>query len=235
MWNGAPSALTDWGTSHTRIGSGGAVLPIRNQATGKTMERIDPRVVRRAQRGDRECSEAVVEHCRGLFRAHLQRSRIFGEDREDLLQSGLIEISRQLGKYEGRAALETWALTVFRGIIHKHFTGREDLVATAVALGTSGDDGDDQTSDIPATTEGAESEALGRFFLEAVRDCLARLPFEMRIVCTLDWFQNLKQREIAEELGLPIGTVQSRQGRGTPRVRKCLESKGYTPEELGVA
>jgi RNA polymerase sigma-70 factor, ECF subfamily len=235
MWNGAPSALADLGTSHARNGSGGAILQIRNQATGKTMERIDPRVVRRAQRGDRECSEAVVEHCRGMFKAHLQRSKIFGEDRDDLLQSGLIEISRQLGRYEGRAALETWALTVFRCIIHRHFTGREDPAATAVALGSSGDDEDDRSDDIPATTQGAESEALGRFFMDAVRDCLARIPLGMRMVCTLRWFRHLEQHEIAEELGLVIGTVQSRLGRGTPRVRQCLESKGYTAEVLGVA
>lgn len=50
-----------------------------------------------------------------------------------------------------------------------------------------------------------------------VRCGLARLPEEQRVVLELAYFSGRTQREVAAELGLPLGTVKARTFRGLKR------------------
>ncbi len=55
-------------------------------------------------------------------------------------------------------------------------------------------------------------------FLEA----LSRLPPDQRVAMDFFYIQGYKQREIAELLGIPIGTVKSRIDRGLKRLKVIL-------------
>jgi RNA polymerase sigma-70 factor (ECF subfamily) len=54
------------------------------------------------------------------------------------------------------------------------------------------------------------------------RGALERLPPEQREVLALAFFAELTQREIAERLGLPLGTVKARAFRGLRRLADLL-------------
>ena len=49
-----------------------------------------------------------------------------------------------------------------------------------------------------------------------------RLAEAGRQVLLLAYFEGLSQREVAERLGVPIGTVKARASRGTRRLRDVL-------------
>jgi RNA polymerase sigma factor (sigma-70 family) len=51
---------------------------------------------------------------------------------------------------------------------------------------------------------------------------LSRLPFKQRSVLVLRFYEDLTQREIAETLGCPIGSVKSSLHRGLAKLRKEL-------------
>lgn len=65
---------------------------------------------------------------------------------------------------------------------------------------------------------------------EAVREAMDELPDEQRAVLRLSYFGGLSQREIANETGIPLGTVKSRMrsamGKLEDRLRPALEGTG---------
>ena len=59
-----------------------------------------------------------------------------------------------------------------------------------------------------------------------VRSALERLSTEQREVLTLAYFGDLTQVEIAERLGVPLGTVKARAFRGLRRLADILGAAG---------
>jgi RNA polymerase sigma-70 factor (sigma-E family) len=51
-------------------------------------------------------------------------------------------------------------------------------------------------------------------------DALAKLPMDRRIALVLRYYDGLTERETAETLGLPLGTVKSRVSRGLAQLRE---------------
>ena len=67
-----------------------------------------------------------------------------------------------------------------------------------------------------------EAEQPNDIDREALDRALDELPEEFRIVLLLFYFEQLTYREIAEQLGLPLGTVMSRLSRAKSHLRKRL-------------
>jgi RNA polymerase sigma-70 factor (ECF subfamily) len=57
---------------------------------------------------------------------------------------------------------------------------------------------------------------------EQVQAAIDALPDEFRVVATLYFLQDLPYKEIAEMLGIPVGTVRSRLHRGRALLQKRL-------------
>ena len=60
-----------------------------------------------------------------------------------------------------------------------------------------------------------------------VREALMQVPTEQRLLIELAYFQAWTQREIAEQLRVPIGTVKARTARGLRNARRFLMSAGH--------
>jgi RNA polymerase sigma-70 factor (ECF subfamily) len=63
---------------------------------------------------------------------------------------------------------------------------------------------------------------IGRLATEDVAAALASLPDEFRAVCTMYLMDDFSYEEIAEMLGVPLGTVRSRLHRGRRMLQKRL-------------
>lgn len=61
---------------------------------------------------------------------------------------------------------------------------------------------------------------------------LERIPDEQREVIELAYFGGLSQREIAERLNNPIGTVKTRVRLALQKLRSVLLDQGFQPEDL---
>jgi RNA polymerase sigma-70 factor (ECF subfamily) len=73
---------------------------------------------------------------------------------------------------------------------------------------------------------GGEDTAMASLMLDAVQTALRSLPEEQRVVLLLVCVEQLSYGQVAEILGVPIGTVMSRLARGRTALRYLVSNRG---------
>lgn len=130
---------------------------------------------------------------------------------EDAVQEAFLAVWRSAESYQReRAKPATWILT----LVHRRsvdLVRREDR-RRAEAL--------DEARE-PASV-GVDEEADIRDRRMAVQAALTRLPDDQRQALELAYYGGLTQSELAERLGVPLGTIKSRMFAGLGRLRELL-------------
>ena len=132
---------------------------------------------------------------------------------EELAQETMLTVWRKAGLYaETRGSEATWVFTIARNLridrLRKQTTMRQ--VDEDLTLFES-----DDTSPDEAVSQAQEHER--------VREALTCLPEEQREIIQLSYNHGLSQREIADRLSVPLGTVKSRMRLAYSRIRNALE------------
>jgi RNA polymerase sigma-70 factor (ECF subfamily) len=156
-------------------------------------------------------SELVHRYERELY-SYLRRYLGNAELAEDAFQAAFLQVHLKCSQYEAGRAVRPWLYTIATNqAIDAQRRGRRHRM---VSLDRSGPkEGEDVgklldllTSSEPTPT--AQLSAVERAaWLHAAVD---RLPDPLRDVIHLVYFQELKYREAAEALDIPVGTVKSR-------------------------
>jgi RNA polymerase sigma factor (sigma-70 family) len=132
-----------------------------------------------------------------------------GDEADDVLQRVVYEVWRSRDRYDPTRSLEAWVLGIARKRAIDQLRRRHANVVPIEELrDIAGDDG----------RELAERYARAN----EVRGALERLPSEQREALTLAYFGDLTQTEIADRLGVPLGTVKARTFRGLRRLADLL-------------
>ena len=142
------------------------------------------------------------------------------ETARDLAQETFVRAYVKLPSFQGDAAFGTWlyaiAVNQVRGEMRKRSAAKRGQAASLDALRESADvDPVDPADDAP--TAAATKEQCAR-----LREELERLDPEHREVVVLREFQDLSYEEIAEVVGVPVGTVRSRLFRARAELRERL-------------
>ena len=139
------------------------------------------------------------------------------EEAADLTQEIFLRIYRHLGSFGGRSTLKTW---VFRIAINHC----RDRLSRHIPSMQSIDDGAEEGG-IPIADPGRGPEELALAADEGrrVMEGLARIPQVFREAVVLRDLEGLSYEEIAEVLGVRVGTVRSRIARGREQLRLLLE------------
>ena len=137
-------------------------------------------------------------------------------DAEDVLQRTFLDAWRFAPSYDPERRFSGWLFTIARRRALDTLRSRR-VVTVDVELATNvvGEDGRDTVQRLADAVE--------------VRSALARLPVHERQVLELTHFAQLTQEEVAERLGVPLGTVKARGHRGARRLRKVLRAMGEEP------
>jgi RNA polymerase sigma factor (sigma-70 family) len=144
--------------------------------------------------------------------------RVLRDERlaEDAVQEGFLAAWRTAAGFSAsRAKASTWLLT----LVHRRAV---DLVRREERRRTEPlPEGDREAAASPA----AEEAAWLRFDRERVQEALRTLPDAQRETIELAYYGGFTQSELAERLGLPLGTIKSRMFSGLARLRELLDDQ----------
>jgi RNA polymerase sigma factor (sigma-70 family) len=147
-------------------------------------------------------------------KAYLRRLGAEDAAAEDLTQEVMLSIWRRAHQFDrSRAALSTWVYTIARNkrIDALRRERRPDFDLEDPALVP-----DDDTA--PRGDRHTEAEQSRRHVMHAV----AQLPEEQAQLLRIFYFEEKPHSQIAEELGLPLGTVKSRLRLALAKLRVLL-------------
>jgi RNA polymerase sigma factor (sigma-70 family) len=134
---------------------------------------------------------------------------------EDAVQEGFLALWRTAAAFRAeRAKASTWILT----LVHRRAV---DLVRREERRRT--EPIGDETARQVGETESTEEAAWLRFERERVQGALGQLPDVQREALELAYYGGFSQSELAERLGVPLGTIKSRMFAGLARLRELLD------------
>jgi RNA polymerase sigma-70 factor (ECF subfamily) len=145
------------------------------------------------------------------------------EDADDLVQDTLERAWSRAALWRGVADMRAWLF----GIMHNlHVDGVRRPRVPTIGLGDGDGEGDADVAVPPA-----QGERLAVLDLQAALD---RLPLEQKEVLLLVALEDMAYAEVAEALGIPVGTVMSRLSRGRERLRALMQDGRPGPAHLKV-
>lgn len=163
--------------------------------------------MRLAQRDESALEDAYATYGPSVL-AFLRR-HVGPDEAEDVLQRTFLDVWRHADRYDSSKRFTTWIFTIaHRRAVDALRTRRHVVVDVDSVRELVGEDGRD--------TVGQLADAAD------VQAALRGLPEHEREVLVLAYYDELTQREIAERLAVPLGTVKARVARGTRRLATAM-------------
>jgi len=176
----------------------------------------DEALVAQVARGDEDALGELYDRVGRI--AYGLALRVLRDDRlaEDAVQEGFLAVWRSAASFRAeRAKASTWILT----LVHRRavdLVRREERRRTE-PLGEELPIGSGQQS------EPTDEAAWLRFERERVQAALKQLPDVQREALELAYYGGFSQSELAQRLGVPLGTIKSRMFSGLARLRELLD------------
>jgi len=182
----------------------------------------DRTLVAAAQAGDRRALDTLLRRHYDLVHGVCRRIAGASRDADDAAQEAMISIVRGLPRFDGRAAVTTWIYRIATNAALDELRRR----GRRPALHVVADDGTvpDVVDDL------AERRVDGVADRMAVDEALAQLGEEFRVAVVLRDVADLDYVEIADVLGVPLGTVKSRIARGRAQLVELLGNNAPTDQ-----
>ncbi|HEV8446910.1 MAG TPA: RNA polymerase sigma factor [Gemmatimonadaceae bacterium] len=147
--------------------------------------------------------------------------RLTGEraDAEDLVQEAVLHALRGFGGFTLGTSFKAWFFRILQNaFLTRRRTSRADK---QVHLDSAPELTLMESTDGGRRSFGRDPSVLAEFDSDEVAAALRRLPDEHRVVASMYFVDELSYQEIADALGIPVGTVRSR----LHRARKTLQSR----------
>ena len=131
-------------------------------------------------------------------------------DAEDLLQAALAKTYRAWGRIHDRAAVDAYV--------------KRAMINTQISWWRRRRVEEYPTDDLP--DQAVADHAVASDLQDTVRRALDRLPARMRTAVVLRYYEDMSEPEIADALGVSLGTVKSTVSRAVAKLRIDAELAG---------
>ncbi len=135
----------------------------------------------------------------------------------DLTQDVFMRVYRHLGRFRGQSSLKTWIYRVALNCCRSRRARRRPIIQELPEA--------EALVELQERSATPERAALARDAGRQVARALAKLPSPFREAVVLRDIEDLSYQEIAEILGVRIGTVRSRIARGRDKLRGIVEAE----------
>lgn len=178
-----------------------------------------------AKRGDLAAQEALARRFRRP--AYLLALQLLGnpDDALDVAQDSLLRFFTKLHRFQSGRPVQPWLLTIVRNrardLMRRHRVRRAEPLA--------GDDDQTYRPELVDPGAGPDTHAHLAELRRKVWTALGKLSEAQKEILVLRDYQDLAYHEIAEVLGIPIGTVMSRLHRARASLALLL-AEDYGPD-----
>ncbi|GAA4352384.1 hypothetical protein GCM10023165_41550 [Variovorax defluvii] len=164
---------------------------------------------------DRQAFAALFKHFAPRVKGYLMLSGTREALAEELTQETMVSVWRKAAMFDpARAGASTWVFTIARNLRVDHLRRQGNHLLA---------DEDQQAEQLPDALPALDDQVLAREREARVRDAMARLSEEQARILRLSFFEEHPHARIAQELGLPLGTVKSRVRLAVGHLRRLLE------------
>ena len=159
--------------------------------------------------------KAAMPYVDSLYNTAYRMTRN-SEDAEDLVQETYLKALKGFVSFQQGTNFRAWMYRILRNTF---LTSRSGLsVKMTVPL-------DREEDAVGPPTDTPEAALLARADQQMLQSALERLPVQFREVILLCDVEEMSYREIADIIGIPIGTVMSRLSRARKSMRELLAEK----------
>jgi len=172
----------------------------------------DEQLIERYRAGETQAFDALVRRYRNELFHFLIRFMGKRSAAEDVFQNAFIQVHQSLDTFDTDRRFKPWLFTIAanKGRDFMRKQKRRPTVPLSAPISRSGDEGQDfvdlMQADLPMPDERMQDEELAG----KVRQAVDAMPEHLREILMLAYFEKLPYAEIADVLGIPLGTVKSR-------------------------
>ena len=173
----------------------------------------DEELLNRFRSGQRELFGILVRRYQRELYGYLRRYLGDANLADDVFQATFLQVFTKISQYEPGRPVRPWLYTIAtnQAIDALRRVGRHPMISLEQTTGEA-DNGEERS--LIDMIEAREIGPLEQTQIEErrllVRACVDKLPEFLRQVVVLAYYQGLKYREVAEILGVPVGTVKTR-------------------------
>lgn len=186
-----------------------------------------------ACRGDEAAFAALVKRYERELFGYLRRYLGDQSFADDVFQNTFLQLYVKRENYEPGRPFRPWlyAIATNQAIDFMRRRGRRAAVSLEQQ---TGDAGDGEVHRLLDSLESRGSSPMDAASLDEtrkqVREAVDKLPDFLRQVVLLAYFQGLPYRDVAEALGIPVGTVKSRLNAAIHRMHANWSACPIVPE-----
>jgi len=179
----------------------------------KNRDKEDQERMLRLKKGDRNAlSELILGHQKSLSNFFMKLGGVNREDAEDLIQDTFVRLYKASSNYEVKAKFTTFLYMLARHTWIDSIRFKNRRIST--------------TSDLPMELMRDEKNSISQVEIsQDMQVYLNKLTEKYREVVVLNFYMKFKYAEIAELLGIPIGTVRSRLHEAMKRLREIVPNE----------
>lgn len=163
--------------------------------------------------GNRKSQQVVYQMFYGKMLPVCMRYTRNAEEAKDVLQDGFLKVFTNIGKYDFKGSFEGWVRRIIVNTAIDFFRkSKKDFLLL----------GKDQSIEDYTEVVEEEEEEDYEFKASQVIEAMQKLSPAYRTIFNLYVFENLTHKEIAEKLGINVGTSKSNFAKAKRNLKKIL-------------
>lgn len=168
--------------------------------------------------GDNRAFEHLFNrYAEALYQLYLQRTWGNADDTDDLIQEIFVKAFLHLAGYDKRYTFGQWIYTIAKNTFIDYVRKRRDDLSIDNTRG-------EYIGQPVSLTPNPEENIINVQQRRQLEENLEKMSAKYRRLIELRFFKDLSYEEIAEQLGLPIGTVKTQIHRARGQFRELIGS-----------
>jgi len=183
------------------------------QALSPSAELSDASALEALSQGHIGALGVLYDRYQGAVSSFVRRATNDASDVEDVVHATFMTAAKAASNFDGRQSCRPWLVGIAARLVHRRKRGLSRWARALHELTVR--EGDRYTD--------PHRELAARDEVQRLSDALARLTESKRVVLLLAESEGLPSEEIAEILGIPVGTVWTRLHHARRDLRRMLE------------